>query len=208
MNAEEKREQLLKRILPALVISVIYFVFISDIMVKKAEKAEQDYETIHRKGVSPASLPGIRNQFNRSQSEIAELQRKQQDYRGQLKGMAGFLSQEQSTNKSTALLSAILARHHIQVIEEKSETMTEDNLPPSLREVRNWLQQSGEEKQDFINVQHLKLSGSYLDMYQAMLEMAKTKFPAIPVNLSMLSGAEKEEGQAGEEQQWELILWM
>lgn len=208
MNAEQKREQLLKRLLPALVICVIYFVFVSDFMVKKTQKAEEDYQAIHRKGISPASLPGVRSEASRTQAEVEELQRKEQNYRDQLKGLAGFLTQQQSTNKSTALLSALLAKHAIQVIEEKSETLKQEALPPSLLEVRTWLQQSGEEKQDDINVQHLKLSGAYPDMYRAMLEMAKSKFPAVPVHFSMSPGTKQEPEQYSNAQLWELVLWM
>ena len=38
MTAEEKREQILKRALPALFITIIYFIFISDIMGEQAAK--------------------------------------------------------------------------------------------------------------------------------------------------------------------------
>lgn len=51
MNAEEKRERLLKRLLPALVITIIYFVFVSNIMIVQKDKAEEDYLKIARRGI-------------------------------------------------------------------------------------------------------------------------------------------------------------
>lgn len=208
MNSEQKREQLLKRVLPVLSILVIYFVFVNGFVGDKVKKAKQDYESIKLKGISAASLPNMRNEMSRTKDQVRKLTGQQQSYRNQLKGMAGFLYQSQTNNKSTKLLSEILAKHHVAVIEEKSDQIEELELPLTAKEVRNWLKQSDEQKEDSIDVQYLLLSGTYSDMYQAMLEMAKSRFPAIPVHFSMLSENASDDIEFNNIQQWELVLWM
>ncbi len=206
MTPEEKRDQLLKRVLPALGICVIYFVFISGFIKEKVEKAEKEYTELRRKGVSTASLPALKTQLSRAREEKARLQKKVDGYRQQLKGMAGFLSGGPN-NQSAALLSEILARNGILVLEEKREHFPVAQLPRSVRELRKWLQTSKKKAPDSIDVQHLWLLGRYPDMYQATLEMAKRKFPAIPVKLSMIY-ADEEVRRADDDQKWELVLWM
>ncbi len=51
MTAEQKRERLLKRMLPALAITVIYFVFLSHIMVEQKTKAEESFNQLNMQGI-------------------------------------------------------------------------------------------------------------------------------------------------------------
>lgn len=212
MTPEQKRERLLKRILPGMAITVIYFVFISGIMSEKMHKAEENYQSMMRKGVSAASLPGVMSQSSQLQQQIADLRRQQNEHREKLKAMAGFLYNSTPSNEATALLSGILDNHGIRMLEEKRETYAEADLSASQQEVWHWLKPP--EKADpkdkpegaMIYVQHLWLKGSYRSMYGAMAAIAASELKAVPVLFTMHTP--DSENEASNELEWELILWM
>jgi hypothetical protein len=128
MTAEEKREQILKRALPALFITIIYFIFISDIMGEQAAKAQEDYNNIMRRGISPAALPGVYKQQEQVRSKLATLRTEQAQYLNDIKSMAGFLSGAGDTTDAAAQLANILAEHHLRVARELSESFASANL--------------------------------------------------------------------------------
>ncbi|MGR9046996.1 MAG: hypothetical protein ACU83N_17090 [Gammaproteobacteria bacterium] len=218
MTPEQKREQLLKRVLPGMAITVIYFVFISSIMSDKMHKAEEEYQGMVRKGVSAAALPGVMSQSSQLQQQIAELKRQQNGYREKLKTLAGFLSNAAPSNDSTALLSAIMDSNGMRTLEEKRETYPEADLGASLKEVWLWLKPPEEADAKTqadakakpatgtINVQHLWLKGSYQAMYGAMAAIADSELQAVPVIFTMHT-PDDENAPPGE-LEWELILWM
>ena len=203
MTAEEQREKILKRALPALFITVIYFIFISDIMGEQATKAKDDYTQLMRRGISPASLPGIYKQQQQTQKQLSALKQEQAKYLQDIKGMAGFLSGDADATEATEILANILAKHHLRVAREVSESFDSEKLPPSLREVKDLLQESLK-AEGVISAQHLWLRGSFQSMYAALVEINEVKLAAIPVVFTL---AIDNEAQAGE-LSWELVLWM
>ena len=100
MTPEEKRERLLKRILPCMAITIIYFIFISGTLSEKMTKAETDYTNLMRKGISAASLPGVMKQQGQAQTQISALEKKHNEFKQQLKDLAGFLSNSTPSNES------------------------------------------------------------------------------------------------------------
>lgn len=215
MTAEEKRERLLKRILPCMAITIIYFIFISGTLSEKMTKAETDHSNLMRKGISVASVPGVVKQQGQTQTQISALEKKHNEFKQQLKDLAGFLSNTSPTNESSILLSSILAENNIRVKKEFREGFSEDNLSPALKEVWQWLKpetdetKSKDEKADEkseIYVQYLLLSGSYENMYLAMNTIAKGELNAVPVSFSMKAAVD--ENITGGDLDWELLLWM
>ena len=217
MTPEQKRERLLKRILPGMAITVIYFVFVSGLLSEKMQKAEETYQGLYRQGISPAALPGVMNQVDQTRQQIDTLQRQQSDLGRRMLEIAGFLSGESSINEATALLSEIMMRHNIWVIEEKRETFPVEQLSVSLREVLQWVEPEGGSDSSgagngkaksarTIQVGRLSLRGAYLDMYRALAELAASGFKGVPVQLTMQT---PEDGALRQgELEWELILWM
>jgi len=203
MTAEEKREQILKRALPALFITIIYFIFISDIMGEQATQAQEKYKQLLNKGISPASLPGVYKQQQQVRKQLTALKTEQARYVADIKGMVGYLSGDADTTVAAATLANILAKHHVRVAKEVSEPFLSKNLTPSLSEVKDLLQESIKAGDSF-PVQHLWLHGSYQDMHAALAEMHEVKLAAIPVMFSMSVPVEVEQGELD----WELILWM
>jgi hypothetical protein len=212
MTPEQKREQLLKRILPGMAITVIYFVFISGIMSEKMHKAEENYRNMTLKGVSAAALPGVMSQSGQIQQQIADLKRQQNEYKEKLKTLAGFLSSSTPSNDSTELLAGILDANGIRMLEEKREAYAEADLNASLQEVWHWLKPpaatdpKAKPEATVIYVQHLWLRGSYQSMYGAMAAIADSELKAVPVLFTMHT-PDAEDGTPGE-LEWELILWM
>ncbi|WP_198243009.1 hypothetical protein [methane-oxidizing endosymbiont of Gigantopelta aegis] len=76
MTPEQKREQMLKRALPALFITVIYFVFVSNFMVEAKKDAEKKYIEMMQKGLSPAALNAKRTQEMRLHQQLNTLMQK------------------------------------------------------------------------------------------------------------------------------------
>ena len=207
---EEKRDRLLKRVLPTMAITIVYFIFISGMLSEKMTKAEGDYTGLMRKGVSAAAVPGAIKQQSQTQTQIGALEKQHTEFKQKLKELAGFLSNTTPSNESSTLLSTILANNNIRVKNEHRESFAEDNLSPALKDVWQWLKPvpdpKNKDQSSDIYVQYLSLSGSYQNMYAAMATIAKGELKAVPVSFSMNASAD-ENALAGD-LDWELLLWM
>lgn len=207
MTVEEKRERLLKRILPALVITVIYFVFISGFVSEGAKTAHNSYENLERQGVSGGDLPEIQRNQAKYMDEVAKLKKQHQEFRKKMQGIAGFLTINSPSNESTAILSRILARNKLLIVEEKRETFDSKKLSPSMQEVKHWLKDTGDKEKSDIEVQRLVVEGAYTDMYRALDEIAGGTLDAVPVLLTMQEHVDEQDNPTGQ-LKWELVLWM
>lgn len=207
---EQKRDRLLKRVLPAMAVTIIYFIFISGMLSEKMTKAENDYTNLMRKGVSAAAVPGMIKQQSQTQTQISALENQHTEFKQKLKELAGFLSNITPSNESSTLLSTILASNSIRIKNEHRETFAEEKLSPALKEVWQWLKPTPDPKNkdqsSEIYVQHLSLSGSYQSMYAAMTSIAKGQLKAVPVSFSMNASAD--ENTLTGDLDWELLLWM
>lgn len=203
MTAEEKRERILKRALPALFITIIYFIFISNIMGDQAAKAKDEYNQLMRSGLSPEALPGLYKDQAQASAKLRVLRVEQAKYAQQVKAMAGFISDDSDTMQAATDLAHILARHDLRVTKEVSEPFLSKDLPPSLAEVKKLLQESIKAGDSF-NVQHLWVQGRFLDMYAALDDMSVQNLAALPVKFSMSIPDEAKSGELT----WELTLWM
>lgn len=224
MTAEEKREQLLKRVLPGLAITILYFVFVSNILTEKMKKAETEYKTLSSSGVSKDALPGVMSQQQQTQQQLSELQKKVDNLQGELKSMAGFLANTgNSTNAAMRDVSKILQQFQVKLRKDEKEQFPEAQLSPALKEVWQAMKppettdknKSGKNTGDnaskkatdsAISVHHLWLKGSYPAMYQALTALTEPKLQVLPVALTMQM-PEVDSDSSGE-MEWELILWM
>ena len=215
MTAEEQREQLLKRILPGLAITIIYFVFISGLLSEKMTKAEEQYQNLIKSGVSKEGMSNVLAQQSQTQRQLSTLQAENKKYSDKLKELAGFLSNEGSSNTTATELAKILADNDIKTQQEERKTIDENQLNTALREMWQLLKPAEDPKkttpadkkpQQEIHVQHLVLKGSYQQLYQAMKTIADSDLQALPVSFTMRM-PETDDTQSGE-LEWELILWM
>jgi len=204
MTEEEKREQVLKRALPALFITIIYFIFISDIMGDQAIKAQDDYTALMRKGISPAALPGVYRQQEQARAKLSKLKAEQAKYALEIKKMAGFVSADGNSMDTATDLANILAKHAVRVNKEVSEEFLVSDLPVALKEVRALLKSDTNADSASIGIQHLWLHASFNQVYAALAEMKENKLAAVPVELRM----DSKDSESASELSWELLLWM
>lgn len=198
MTPEQKREQLLKRMLPALTITVIYFVFVSGFIGEQKDKAEDEYIKLMQKGISPESIPSLDRQIEMTNKQIAALKSKQTELQNKIKEMAGFVGNSSGKTQTSAQLAEILVENNLQVINEESTTLDKKELPPAIKDIKTWLQPEGE-----VNIQRLNLRGQYLDMLKALEQIKASKLQALPVSLNMSTAEDEADGL-----HWELVLWM
>ncbi|MEI6067051.1 MAG: hypothetical protein WCP96_06915 [Methylococcaceae bacterium] len=225
MTPEQQRELWLKRILPALVILVLYFVIISPYFVTdKTKKAEARYLALKKKGIDAAALPRIAQQQSAISVEIAELEREDKAMHEVLTADSIFLSQSRSPNDELEQIAVILANNHLQVLDEKrNDKPGNEVLPKSLRETRYWLKDilsveppaatkattaaavpAGKKTEDKdLNIWTIHYIGSYLDSYRALSVLIDEDIKALPVSLTMQAS----KSNLGK-QEWLLTLWL
>ncbi len=209
MTPEQQRELWLKRMLPALVVLVPYFVFFSGMLSAGAEKARQDYESLMAQGISSDALPGMNRQLNRLHREIDSLRKKNQTLHSQLQGNDDFLARTGSSIETVARLSELLAVNHLRIIEEKHHAQVSiETLPRSLRDTRHWLRDALSVTDTGVNILELRFTGDYLDTLRAMQALAGRHYKALPVSLSMRLPDTTDNGFAAEKPEWSLRLWL
>lgn len=222
MTDEEKREQMLKRVLPGLAITIIYFVFASGIISEKMKKAETDYKNLASAGASKEILPGIMAQQGQVQQQLGGIEKKVAELQEQFKKMAGFLSNSgASTNTTMAKITTILDDAQVRLRKDEKAEFQESQLSPALKEIWQAIKPkesatpppaatpaspTDKPKVGVISVHHLWLKGGYKNMYQALNAIASPSLQVLPISLTMVMPEVDLENSG--ELEWELILWM
>ncbi len=197
MTPEQKRDRMLKRVLPALFITVIYFVFVSNFMVEAKDKAEKKYIELAQKGLSQSALDAKQAQTQRLQQQLRDLTQKKATLQSKIQAIAGFMTSTEDSAITAGLVSKILADHQVIVIEETVQTLQVADLSKSIRDIKSWLQPG-----ETITGQKLELRGDFLAMYHALEAIKQQKISVLPIVFSMQSPDDK--GGL----QWTLSLWM
>ncbi|MCX7103558.1 MAG: hypothetical protein NTX38_19250 [Methylobacter sp.] len=218
MTPEQQREQWLKRILPALVVLVIYFAIISGFVTEKSKKAQAQYVGLQQKGIDAAALPGIEQQQRGISDEIAKLEQEDKAMHDAFAANSGFLSRSVSSNDAIERISVILANNNLQVLDEKrNDKPSKDTLPRSLCDTQHWLKDilsvapvatavvaSGANTDDKdLNIWTIRYIGRYLDNYRALSALLDSDVKALPVSLTM----QAYKANPGK-QEWLLTLWL
>ena len=208
MNLEElkklspaDRERLFKRVLPTLAILVISFVFISPKMTGAVASAKAEITTLKSSGSLPEAIPGLQSQSDALNAEIRKLEQEQTAMDGELSKATEFLKRPNYANQVSTRLAAVLENHHVFVLEDRLDAATEkDNMPKSLREIRDWVvNHSGGVG---ASARSLRLRGSYNDVYAALNELAHDGLTIVPIALGMRAP------DGGGELEWTLELWI
>jgi hypothetical protein len=221
MTPEQQREQWLKRILPALVVLVAYFVTISGFVTEKSKNAKTQYVGLQQKGIDAAALPGIEQQQRVISDEIAKLEQEDKAMHDALAANSGFLSRSGSPNDAIEQISVILANNNLQVLDEKhNDKPGKDALPRSLRDTQHWLIDilsvapvektatatvpvgANADDKD-LNIRTIRYVGRYLDNYRALSALIDSDVKALPVSLTM----QAYKANPGK-QEWLLTLWL
>lgn len=233
MTPEQKREQWLKRILPALVVVVVYFAIISpSYVVPKSKKAEDQYMGLVHKGINVQQLSSLGQQQSTVQAAIAKIENEGKEIKGALQAKNGFLSRNGSVNAKVEVVSVILADNNLQVLDEqRNDKPGNDQLPGSLRETQTWLKDllslepdaaasaankpatstaanpKPTEATKGLNLWTIHYVGTYLDNYRALSTLAGSDLKALRVSLTMHPYHAENESAEGK-QEWVLTLWI
>lgn len=229
MTPEQKREQWLKRILPALVVLVVYFVFISGFVTEKSEKAQEQYSGLLKKGINSAALPGMAQQQQGVRDEIAKLEKEGAAIREALAAKSGFLSRTGSVNDTIEQISIILKNNNLEILDEKrNENPDQEAITKSLRDTQLWLKDmlpakavadpknalkpagaaSDKKSQEpGLNIWTIHYVGSYLDNYYALKMLIDSDIKVLPVTLTMQPYKPDADSSTGK-QEWVLTLWL
>ncbi len=197
MTPEQKREQMLKRVLPALFITVIYFVFVSNFMEKEKEKAEKNYITLAQKGLSQAAVDAKGVQIQRMQAKLSTLKDKKNRLQSKIQSLAGFMVGESKSAETATQISKILSDHQVIVIQDSIKTVEVSQQSKSIQEIKSWLQPG-----KTLSVEQMDLRGDYLSMYRALKTLKEKQLAMLPVSFSMQ--ALDEDGSL----KWQLALWI
>ncbi|QPK61495.1 hypothetical protein IVG45_11320 [Methylomonas sp. LL1] len=208
ISDDKLRERWLKRFLPALVITVIYFVFVSNTLVAKSDQAEQAYKAIKLKGVDEDALPGLNRKKQKLQDELLGLKRRDQEVQAGLTAKAGFLYGQTDLNDSIDKLAQLLQRHRLQIIDDRDlgdKKVAE--LPRSFADLKNWLSEMLK-KTDTVHTHRFNFIGHYADVYEMLDELGQGRIKALPVFLSMKNVDNNNEAQYIGMKAWTLDLWI
>jgi hypothetical protein len=229
MTPEQKREQWLKRVLPALVVLVLYFTVASNFITSKSKKAEDAYKLMRSKGIDASSLPGKQQDIARLSAEIMELEKEEQKVRASLGEHSSFLAQKGSKNETLDKLALIMASNHLQILEEKSDNeIDKNNLSKSFLDSQLSLQAFlpstaipapppaapatnavvvPDKKPDVskINIWSIHYVGSYIDNYLALTALLESDVKVLPISLSMKT---VESSEPPGQLDWTLSLWL
>lgn len=207
MNAAEKRDLWLKRILPALAIAILYAVFAAPRINDKRVKAEQEYEKLVSRGISAAALPALEQQYDSLQGQVVNLQSEDTKIHAELAGYTGFLAQNDAATTASDELAALFAEHSLRVISEKQEgAPSTDAFPKSLRDTQDWLK-AAINLTGRMSLLEIHFAGTYVDTYRAMAVLANGKINALPVSLSMQEWKQAERSDQAL-LEWRLKLWI
>jgi len=207
LSDDKVREQWLKRILPALVVTVIYFVFISNTLTEKADKAEQAYTALMSKGISEAALPGIEQQNYRLKDELAALKKKDEEVQASLSAKAGFLYGQNDMNEAVGKIAQLMQNHRLRIIEEHTVGDKKiSELPRSFADLKKWLGEMLKTKET-VHVHRISFIGAYVDVYEALKAMALGDVKALPLVLTMTNPEKNDANNIGMKA-WTLDLWI
>jgi hypothetical protein len=200
MTQDEKRERLLKRILPGLVIGVVYFTFLSSWVTAGAGKAKTDLEALQSRGVLPGALDSLTQQQRQLNEEIRRLNAQKSAFDQKLSEQAGFLSDPNYANYLSDKVSAALVAHRLR--EVGSETLANpQDTPAAIQEVFRRLPPPPGKK-GRLSIWRISFVGFYPDTYRMLNELAELQPPIIPAALDMKPAPDDRMGMA-----WTLSFW-
>lgn len=224
LDDEKAREQLLKRFIPALVIIVVYFVFIKGAIDKDLKAAEQQYTDMAGKGISAEVLPELNKRKSEIAASVVVLNTEHKKIQKELDKHTRYLEGTGNVNKTLETLSSYFTENLLHVTQENwvepSEAAT---LPKSFNAVKLWLKSSknkskstpavpakktlkGEKSAN--RLREIQFYGSYQNTYEAMVGFAERKFKVIPVSISMALPEESSNASKSGLLKWVLKLWI
>lgn len=207
LSDDKLREQWLKRLLPALVVTVIYFVFISNTLTEKSNKAEEAYKSLMMRGVSEAVLPSMQQELIGLTEALQVVQKKDSEVQAGLATKVGFLFGQTDMNEAIGRIAQLMQTHHLRITDEAGMPDKKiSELPRSFADLKTWV---GEmlKMGETVHVHRIRFIGSYVDTYEALKDMALSDIRILPLFLSMKNPEGNQDKNIGLKA-WTLDLWI
>jgi hypothetical protein len=197
---EEKRERLLKRILPALVLLVVYFTFISGRISGQAEQTEKEVVEMMSRGIAPEALPGVRAQQTQLDEDIKRMKTKQEEFDRMIQERTGFAGRPGYASHVSDRVSLLLEQHDLR---EGNNTVEEpgQNLPKTYKDIIRRLQNAKDAHWALLRVD---FAGDYRATHRFFEAIAKDESVALlPVSWAMYPP-----GDESPDLKWTLWMWL
>lgn len=231
----QQREKILKQVLPALGILVLYFAVISHFVTEKHHSMSEKLESFSQKGVNSEVLQQVQKEQQQATTELNELQEQATQLTKELESISGVMLVEgKSGNQNADKVATILAENNLEILEEKpaEKKITKDQLPRVLRDTDKWLKEmlspdvkeepkaaknaknakpaktTVKAKPDEITVWTIHYIGSYLDNYRALISLEKSDINVLPLSLTMQTPKTNVANNNANRQEWVLTLWL
>jgi len=214
LTDEKLRVMWLKRLLPGIAITVIYFVFISGILSDKANKAENAYTTLVNKGVSAQAQQTLQQRYNLLLAQLNPLRKRDAELLSGLPDKDVFLSSE--TRNMYEVVSKITnILRHFDLYSQEEHSLGEvkiSGLPTSFADISQWLADANKSNtttklSDSAHLHRFVFNGLYTNAYQALKELALSDIKAMPVYFSMQQPDPGSQNPPGTKR-WTLDCWI
>ncbi len=203
-TSSQNRDKWLRRLLPALSVLVVYFVFIAPRI--NAVSAKADADILRMKNAYMANqtkLSELTKQKNDLLKELAALRKKGSQTDEQTVRDVGFIARPDYANEAIARLSEVLTEHGLHIIEDgKLEWgSAKDSIPKTVSELAEPL--GTKAATGAASLWRVRFSGGYLDVYWALHELSRGGLLIVPVSLDMVPPAQGEGAM-----EWSLTIWV
>ncbi|MGX2038971.1 hypothetical protein ACWJKU_02390 [Methylocaldum sp. MU1018] len=197
---EEKRERLLKRILPALVLLVVYFTFVSGRISGQAEQTEKEATEMMSRGIAPEALPGVRAQQTRLDEDIRRMKSQQDEFNRMVQERTGLAGRPGYAGQVSDRVSRLLERHGLREGDNTAEDPGQ-NLPKTYRDIVQRLQNAKDSRWTLLRVD---FAGDYRAARRVFEAIAEDDGAALlPVIWAMYPP-----GDESSDLQWSLWMWL
>lgn len=203
-----KRQQLLKRIFPALAVLVIYFGFVGPKLNAKVAEAELELE---RK----------KQQYQIDQAKFRELTKRRDDLTAELDALRkqgvktgtetaqyiGFQGGSEYAGHAIGRLNELLAQLGLRVIEDGRQdwSQVKDKIPATvyaLGDQPNRGVSSSQSVASGASVWKIRFSGPYVAVYRLLDTLSRDELTIVPVALEMTPP------ENGGDMEWVLLIWI
>jgi len=184
--------------LPALAVIIGYFWFMAGGPHARVKRLQQQISQAIEKAPRPLDLAEYEAKIIQLQRALAAGGADMAKLKTNLAALAG-VSDHPVHATVAEKVTALFSQHHL-VLVEQTRVAQSSALPPALQRLAAQTQKSlGASGAGFWQI---KLTGNYVDMADALNELASSELRAIPATLSMTDGPQPTA------KLWTLVLWM
>ncbi len=202
MASAEDRQRWLKRILPALAISVAYFTFAKGYLEDSSRQAREQWQSLIAKGISAQALAARQAEMESLDQKLADSAQKRRQFEEQLLRILGQVEAGSNFNRRLEELHAQMLDHGLQLIAEQEVAAA--TLTPALRELDTLVRSEALQNRR-LHTWQVQCLGHYAKMHEFLQALAaRQDWFVIPLSLTMQPPQDDNELRMF----WTLTLWI